>query len=91
MQQDEQVSRWTALPCPILTLLAPFPSCPAPLFCPTLSLAALPGPSRLSLSHSLREDAGWGPNAVFRFPTSGGTGAIWKAVAKLLPEDKQVG
>ncbi len=37
-----------------------------------------------------KEDAGWGPNAVFRFPTSGGTGAIWKGVAKLLPADKQV-
>ena len=37
-----------------------------------------------------REDAGWGPNAVFRFPLEGGTGAIWKAVAHLLPKDKQV-
>lgn len=37
-----------------------------------------------------KEDAGWGPNAVFRFPKKGGTGAIWKAVAKLLPQDKQV-
>ncbi|BDA50044.1 hypothetical protein COCOBI_15-1720 [Coccomyxa sp. Obi] len=36
-----------------------------------------------------REDAGWGPNAVFRFPLEGGTGAIWKAVARLLPKDKQ--
>jgi len=36
-----------------------------------------------------KEDAGWGPNAVFRFPTRGGTGAIWKGVAKLLPQDKQ--
>lgn len=32
-----------------------------------------------------KEDAGWGPNAVFRFPKEGGTGAIWKKVAKLLP------
>lgn len=32
-----------------------------------------------------KEDAGWGPNAVFRFPKEGGTGAIWKGVAKLLP------
>lgn len=37
-----------------------------------------------------REDAGWGPNAVFRFPLEGGTGAIWKAVAKRLPSNKQV-
>ena len=36
-----------------------------------------------------KEDAGWGPNAVFRFPTHGGTGAIWKAVAKLIPERRQ--
>lgn len=35
-----------------------------------------------------KEDAGWGPNAVFRFPTKGGTGGIWKAVAALLPKDK---
>ena len=32
-----------------------------------------------------KEDAGWGPNAIFRFPTEGGTGAIWQKVAKLLP------
>jgi len=38
-----------------------------------------------------KEDAGWGPNAVFRFPKRGGTGAIWKGVARLLPADKQVG
>lgn len=36
-----------------------------------------------------KEDAGWGPNAVFRFPTSGGTGGIWKGVAKLLPDQNQ--
>lgn len=35
------------------------------------------------------EDAGWGPNAVFRFPTEGGTGAIWKKVAALLPAERQ--
>ena len=29
------------------------------------------------------------PNAVFRFPQEGGTGAIWTKVAKLLPEEKQ--
>ncbi len=32
---------------------------------------------------------GWGPNAVFRFPLQGGTGAIWKKVAGLLPERRQ--
>ena len=35
-----------------------------------------------------KEDAGWGPNAVFRFPTRGGTGGIWKAVASLLPQER---
>jgi protoporphyrinogen oxidase len=37
-----------------------------------------------------QEDAGWGPNAVFRFPKRGGTGAIWRAVARLLPAERQV-
>jgi protoporphyrinogen oxidase len=37
-----------------------------------------------------KEDAGWGPNAVFRFPKQGGTGAIWKGVARLLPQEKQM-
>ncbi|KAL4428432.1 hypothetical protein ABPG75_002521 [Micractinium tetrahymenae] len=36
-----------------------------------------------------KEDAGWGPNAVFRFPLEGGTGGIWKKVAKLLPPERQ--
>ncbi|KAL1799172.1 hypothetical protein ACET3X_003209 [Alternaria dauci] len=30
----------------------------------------------------------WGPNATFRFPARDGTGGIWKAVAKTLPESK---
>ncbi|KAL7754250.1 hypothetical protein RI367_000231 [Sorochytrium milnesiophthora] len=30
----------------------------------------------------------WGPNATFRFPAHGGTGGIWKAVAKTLPQDR---
>lgn len=38
-----------------------------------------------------REDAGWGPNATFRFPKRGGSGAVWRGVARLLPSDKQVG
>lgn len=37
-----------------------------------------------------KEDAGWGPNAVFRFPKHGGTGAIWKGVAALLPAERQI-
>ncbi len=36
------------------------------------------------------EDAGgsrasWGPNATFRYPARGGTGAIWTAAARMLP------
>lgn len=34
-----------------------------------------------------RDDVSWGPNNRFRFPEQGGTGAIWKAVASLLPRD----
>lgn len=33
-------------------------------------------------------DAGWGPNALFRFPKQNGTGGIWKNVSKLLPQEK---
>eukprot|EP01041_Mallomonas_annulata_P010741 gene10741-22438_t len=37
-----------------------------------------------------KTESGWGPNAVFRFPQNGGTGAIWKGVStRLLPQDKQ--
>ncbi|KAI8586275.1 hypothetical protein BDZ88DRAFT_429657 [Geranomyces variabilis] len=30
----------------------------------------------------------WGPNATFRFPARGGTGGIWAAVAKTLPQER---
>ena len=30
----------------------------------------------------------WGPNATFRFPRHGGTGAVWKAVAERLPAER---
>lgn len=37
----------------------------------------------------LQKTAGnWGPNATFRFPAHGGTGAIWIAVAKTIPQEK---
>ncbi len=36
-----------------------------------------------------KEEGNWGPNAIFRFPKEGGTGAIWKGVGKLLPSNKQ--
>ncbi|GAA98140.1 uncharacterized protein L969DRAFT_93249 [Mixia osmundae IAM 14324] len=32
----------------------------------------------------------WGPNATFRFPARDGTGGIWKAVARTLPQNKFV-
>lgn len=35
-----------------------------------------------------RDDVGWGPNALFRFPRKGGTGAIWRALADSLPADR---
>lgn len=31
----------------------------------------------------------WGPNATFRFPKRGGTGAVWEAVSRMLPEKRQ--
>lgn len=33
-----------------------------------------------------KDEYGWGPNSSFRFPSRGGTGMIWKSVAKKLPE-----
>ncbi|MDB5036911.1 MAG: amine oxidase, flavin-containing [Bacteriovoracaceae bacterium] len=35
-----------------------------------------------------KDELSWGPNATFRFPKKGGTGAIWKAVAGLIGEEK---
>jgi len=35
-----------------------------------------------------RDDVAWGPNATFRFPLEGGTGAIWKAVYERLPAER---
>lgn len=35
-----------------------------------------------------RDDVAWGPNHVFRFPRTGGTGAIWEALAASLPQDR---
>jgi protoporphyrinogen oxidase len=32
-----------------------------------------------------RDDVSWGPNAKFRFPQHGGTGAIWESLARQLP------
>lgn len=35
-----------------------------------------------------KDDISWGPNSKFRFPLHGGTGAIWRAMAERLPQDK---
>jgi protoporphyrinogen oxidase len=35
-----------------------------------------------------RDDCDWGPNATFRFPLRGGTGAIWQALHKRLPPER---
>ena len=35
-----------------------------------------------------KDDVSWGPNATFRFPLHGGTGAIWRALADRLPADR---
>lgn len=34
------------------------------------------------------EEVAWGPNATFRFPKRGGTGAIWSTLADRLPREK---
>ncbi len=34
------------------------------------------------------DDVAWGPNHVFQFPKTGGTGAIWKQLAARIPEDQ---
>jgi protoporphyrinogen oxidase len=35
-----------------------------------------------------RDDVGWGPNATFRFPLRGGTGAIWNSLFAQLPPQR---
>jgi protoporphyrinogen oxidase len=35
-----------------------------------------------------RDDVSWGPNRTFRFPVTGGTGAIWSGVAAMLPPQR---
>ena len=35
-----------------------------------------------------RDDLSWGPNNTFRFPRQGGTGAIWRAAANRLPQER---
>jgi protoporphyrinogen oxidase len=35
-----------------------------------------------------RDHLSWGPNNRFHFPKEGGTGAVWRGVANLLPQEK---
>jgi protoporphyrinogen oxidase len=35
-----------------------------------------------------RDEISWGPNNTFRFPEHGGTGAIWRELARRLSEDR---
>lgn len=35
-----------------------------------------------------RDELGWGPNNIFRFPKHGGTGSIWTALYNTLPKHK---
>lgn len=35
-----------------------------------------------------RMDASWGPNNTFKFPSQGGTGAIWSSIANIVGRDK---
>ncbi|MBC85066.1 MAG: amine oxidase [Acidimicrobiaceae bacterium] len=36
---------------------------------------------------SRTDQKSWGPNSVFRFPKTGGTGSIWRALGKTLPQE----
>jgi protoporphyrinogen oxidase len=50
---------------------------------------AMPDLDRVLESVALgKDDRAWGPNNAFRFPKRGGTGAIWRAVAAGLPQEK---
>ena len=40
-----------------------------------------------NIAHA-KDDLSWGPNNTFKFPKSGGTGAIWTACAAQLPQGK---
>jgi len=35
-----------------------------------------------------KNDVSWGPNNTFQFPVHGGTGAIWRACAERLPQER---
>jgi len=51
---------------------------------------AAPDVKRVTTNVIMGKTAGnWGPNATFRFPARDGTGGIWIAVAKTLPDSKK--
>lgn len=51
---------------------------------------AAPDLKKVTSNVILQKTAGnWGPNATFRFPARGGTGAIWIAVADTIPAEKK--
>ena len=51
---------------------------------------AAPDVKKVTTNVLLGKVAGnWGPNATFRFPARGGTGAIWIAVADTIPKEKK--
>lgn len=51
---------------------------------------AVPDLKKMEASIRSGEDhKSWGPNATFRFPRRGGTGAVWRAVAAGLPAARQ--
>ena len=35
-----------------------------------------------------QDEVSWGPNAVFRFPKQGGTGAVWQSIGRELPVER---
>ncbi len=50
---------------------------------------AVPDAARVARNVALRQDdTSWGPNNTFRFPRTGGTGAIWSALGERLPAGK---
>jgi protoporphyrinogen oxidase len=50
---------------------------------------SVPDPVRAVRNLALgQDDVGWGPNSIFRFPKHGGTGAIWNASARTLPQNQ---
>ncbi len=49
---------------------------------------AVPDLEKVLAGICLEEDqVSWGPNHTFRFPKQGGTGAVWRSLAKRLPEE----